>query len=186
VSPILGLISPFYLPVQGSLELASKNFTTGSTKLIFAIIYSLILGFSLTLGSDLAFIVMPNFRAARDQMAVDMAETFNIIGSYSTTNSTQYSSLNGTFGFQQLFVPDEPLPQYHYILNGCYRDPTWPLILQPVDWKFLFILVPVFVFCLASLNGQRYRGWKVWFMVAFGCCSFAGKLMFTYDLFSQS
>lgn len=30
-------------PVQGSLELASKNFITGATKIVYAIIYSLIL-----------------------------------------------------------------------------------------------------------------------------------------------
>ena len=29
--------------VQGSLELASKNFITGATKIVYAIIYSLIL-----------------------------------------------------------------------------------------------------------------------------------------------
>lgn len=42
------------ITVQGSLELASKNYLTGSTKIVFAIIYALILAspFSLVLDED--------------------------------------------------------------------------------------------------------------------------------------
>jgi uncharacterized membrane protein YjjB (DUF3815 family) len=162
--------------VQGSLELASKNYVTGSTKIVFAIIYSLILGFSLTLGSDLAFLMLPSFRAQRDAMSADLASTLSLIGVYNPTNATSpVGSLNGTFVLSQAIAPDEPIVKYHYIMNGCYRDPGWPWVLQPVPWECLFFLVPLFVLCLASLNGQGIRGWRIWPMVIIGCCSFAGE-----------
>lgn len=162
--------------MQGSLELASKNYITGSTKIVYAIVYSLILGFSLTLGSDLAFLVLPAFRAQRDAMADDLAYSLVLHGSFISANTTlSPSSLNGTFAFAQGLDPKQPINKYHYIMTGCYRDPAWPVILSPVPWYWLFLLAPLFIFCLCCLNGQGIRGWRIWVMVVIGCCSFAGE-----------
>lgn len=116
--------------------------------------------------------MLPSFRDQRDQMALDMAEGLTIAGVYTSSNTSSFNSLNGTFTFTQLFSPTEPLVRYHYIMDGCYRDPSWPIYLQSLDWKFLFILAPLFIFCLATLNGQRVHGWRLWVMILFGCCSF--------------
>jgi hypothetical protein len=165
-----------HLSVQGSLELASKNYVTGSTKIVFAIIYSLILGFSLTLGSDLAFLMLPSFRHQRDAMSADLASTVALAAVFNPTNATSpVGSMNGTFVLSQAIVPDEPIVKYHYIMNGCYRDPSWLWVLQPVPWECLFFLVPLFVLCLACLNGQPICSWRVWVMVVIGCCSFTGR-----------
>lgn len=117
-------------------------------------------------------------------MALDMAQSFTVEGVYSATNTSAFHSLNGTFSFNQLFTPTEPLAKYHYIMEGCYRDQSWPSYLQPLSWQFLFVLAPLFVFCLASLNGQHARGWRLWVMILFGCCSFAANKvgnMYIYD-----
>ena len=158
--------------VQGSLELASKNYITGSTKIVYAIIYSLILGFCLTLGSDLAFLALPKFRVQRDAMSDDLASSFGLAGIFEPTNSTIMDSLNGTFTLTQDIDPNLPITKYHYIMQGCYRDPAWSTIFHPVPWEWLFLLAPLFVLCLACLNGQGLRGWRIWIMVAMGCCSF--------------
>lgn len=158
------------------MELASKNYVTGSTKIVFAIIYSLILGFSLTLGSDLAFLMLPSFRDQRDAMSADLASTVGLAAVFNPTNATSpVGSMNGTFVLSQAIVPDEPIAKYHYIMNGCYRDPNWPWVLQPVPWECLFFLVPLFILCLACLNGQPICSWRVCIMVVIGCCSFAGR-----------
>jgi len=168
--------SDFFLLVQGSLELASKNYVTGSTKMVFAIIYSLILGFSLTMGSDLAFLLLPSFRAQRDAMSADLASFVGLVGNFNPTNATSpIGPLNGTFALQQTVLPDQPIAKYHYIMDGCYRDPSWSWILQPVPWECHFLLVPLFVLCLACLSGQGIRGWRIWIMVLIGCCSFAAN-----------
>lgn len=138
-------------------------------------VYSLILGFSLTLGSDLAFLTLPTFRKQRDAMADDLATNVVLMGRFEPTNSTEVGTLNGTFTLSQQVDPTTPITKYHYIMEGCYRDPSWPRIYQPVPWQWLFLLVPLFVLSVSSLNGQGLRGWRIWVMVFIGCCSFAGE-----------
>jgi uncharacterized membrane protein YjjP (DUF1212 family) len=193
--------------VQGSLELASKNFITGATKIVYAIIYSLILasllfinwnpivfspdintqGFSLTLGSDIAFLINSSFREQRDQMAADIGQTVSLVGTYTAINATNLlSPLNGTFLFDQLVLPDEPLVKYHYILEGCYRDTSWSIVFQPFTWPWLFALAPLFVLCLATLNGQGWRDWRrLLVIVVFGCCSFAANKVFNMWIYDR-
>jgi hypothetical protein len=137
-------------------------------------------GFSLTLGSDIAFLVNSSFREQRDQMATNIGQTISLVGTYSTINATSFlSPLNGTFVLDQLVLPDEPLVKYHYIMEGCYRDPSWSIVFQPFTWPWLFALAPLFVLCLATLNGQGWRDWRrLLVIVVFGCCSFAANKVF--------
>lgn len=117
-------------------------------------------------------------------MAADLGDTITLVGSYADTNSS--TTLNGTFIFNQLISPDEPLPKYHYIMEGCYRDPSWPIVLQPLGWMWLFGLAPLFVFCLASLNGQGWRDWRrMLIIIAFGCCSFAANKVFNMWIYDR-
>lgn len=51
VQASLALILPGYIILCGSLELQSKNIVSGSVRMFYAIIYSLLLGFGITLGS---------------------------------------------------------------------------------------------------------------------------------------
>lgn len=117
-------------------------------------------------------------------MALDIGSTVSLTGIYSAANTTL--SLDGTFLLSQMIGPDTPLVKYHYIMDGCYRDPSWPSVLQPLSWKWLFLQAPVFVFCLASLNGQSYRDWRrLLIIVFFGCCSFTANKVFNMWIFDQ-
>lgn len=107
----------------------------------------------MTLGSDLAFLMLPSFRHQRDAMALDIGTTISLAGSYLATNSS--ISLDGTFLLSQSILPDEPLLKYHYIMEGCYRDPEWPIVLQPLSWLWLFGLAPLFVQVHWDLGGQN-------------------------------
>ncbi|KAG5419528.1 PRM10 [Candida metapsilosis] len=49
----LAIILPGYIILTGSLELQSRNLVSGSVRMFYAIIYSLFLGFGITLGSAL-------------------------------------------------------------------------------------------------------------------------------------
>lgn len=106
------------------------------------------------------------------------------MGAYSASNTSL--SMSGIFSFAQLIKPDTPLIRYHYIMDGCYRDPSWPAILQPLDWKWLFAQAPLFVLCLASLNGQSYWDWRRLFItVSFGCSSFAANKLFNKWIYDR-
>ncbi|CAO1617635.1 unnamed protein product [Sympodiomycopsis kandeliae] len=52
VSGSIVLILPGFIVLSGSLELQSKNLVAGSVRLVYAIIYSLFLGFGLSIGSS--------------------------------------------------------------------------------------------------------------------------------------
>jgi hypothetical protein len=106
-------------------------------------------------------------------MSDDLASSLNLMGTFDATNSTLLGTLAGTFTLDQEVDPDLPIVKYHYIMEGCYRDPSWSRIFQPVGWQWLFLLAPLFILCLACLNGQGIRGWRIWVMVLIGCCSFA-------------
>lgn len=120
-------------------------------------------------------------------MAADIGQTITLVGTYASTNNTNSPlALNGTFLFNQLVVPDEPLVKYHYIIEGCYRDVSWPIFFQPFTWPWLFALAPLFVLCLATLNGQGWRDWRrLLVIVAFGCCSFAANKVFNMWIYDR-
>ncbi|KIJ70090.1 hypothetical protein HYDPIDRAFT_78690 [Hydnomerulius pinastri MD-312] len=58
---IIGIL-PGYLILSSSLELASKNIVCGSVKMVYALIYTLFLGFGLQIGSDLYLLFDPTAR----------------------------------------------------------------------------------------------------------------------------
>lgn len=113
-------------------------------------------------------------------MAADIGSTVSLFGIYGSPNTTSLlPTLQSTFILSQLILPDQPIAKYHYVMKGCYRDPAWPIVFQPLSWMWLFGLAPLFIFSLASLNGQRCNDWRrMLVMVLFGCCSFTGKLIF--------
>ncbi|KAH8923808.1 DUF1212-domain-containing protein [Atractiella rhizophila] len=59
------LILPGYSILCGSLELASKNIVCGSVRMVYAIIFSLFLGFGLAIGSDFFYLLAPGARNVR-------------------------------------------------------------------------------------------------------------------------
>lgn len=140
------------------------------------------------MGSDLAFLVLTRYRAQRDQMAADISQTVTLLGSYTVTNGSAMlaNTMDGSFQFTQLILPDEPLVKYHYVMEGCYRDPTWSVAFQPLRWYWLFALAPLFVFALATLNGQPLRDWKrLTIIVTFGCTSFAANKLFNSWIYNR-
>jgi hypothetical protein len=120
-------------------------------------------------------------------MAADIGQTVSLVGTYTSTNNTDLPfTLNGTFLFNQLVLPDEPLVKYHYIMEGCYRDVSWPMFFQPLAWPWLFALAPLFILCLATLNGQGWRDWRrLLVIVAFGCCSFSANKVFNMWIYDR-
>ncbi|KAI5793060.1 hypothetical protein EDC01DRAFT_630061 [Geopyxis carbonaria] len=60
----IALILPGYIILCGSLELQSKNIVAGSVRMFYAIVYSLFLGFGITIGSALYGLVDSNATSA--------------------------------------------------------------------------------------------------------------------------
>ncbi|CAG8953116.1 hypothetical protein HYFRA_00003313 [Hymenoscyphus fraxineus] len=60
----IALILPGYMVLCGSLELQSKSMVAGAVRMVYAIIYSLFLGFGITIGSAFYGIIDPNASSA--------------------------------------------------------------------------------------------------------------------------
>ncbi|ROV94749.1 hypothetical protein VMCG_08839 [Cytospora schulzeri] len=56
----IATILPGYIVLCGSLELQSKSVTAGSTRLFYAVIYSLLLGYGIDVGSQLWQVIYPD------------------------------------------------------------------------------------------------------------------------------
>lgn len=122
-------------------------------------------------------------------MSAEINASITLLGAYTATNATRMMpTMNGTFAFTQLILPDEPLPQFHYVMQGCYRDPAWSFILQTIPWYCLFILCPLFVFSLSALNGQglqnREEKVRMGIMVLLGCASLAANKGFNFWVYN--
>ena len=60
----IALILPGYMVLCGSLELQSKSMVAGSVRMVYAIIYSLFLGFGITIGTVMYGLMDPNATSA--------------------------------------------------------------------------------------------------------------------------
>lgn len=60
----IALILPGYMVLCGSLELQSKSMVAGAVRMVYAIIYSLFLGFGITIGTAFYGIIDPNASSA--------------------------------------------------------------------------------------------------------------------------
>ncbi|PVF96461.1 DUF1212-domain-containing protein [Serendipita vermifera] len=163
------LILPGYLILCSALELASKNIVNGSVRMIYAIIYSLFLGFGLTIGSDLYYIMDRQAQRNRVQEATRNISTVTIHGTFTSENSTVIPSFNGSFTFSNgnNTVDNTVL--------GCYRDASWPWYQQDFPLWSWFLLVPAFSLFSSSWNLQPLKSKQLPAMIVISCCAFAAN-----------
>ncbi|GAB1523621.1 pheromone-regulated protein prm10 [Rhizoctonia solani] len=177
------LILPGYMVLCSSLELASKNLISGSVKMVYAIVYSLFLGFSLTIGSDLYFLVDKSARHRREEATAIMASQVTIHGQFKSDNMTVFP-FNGTFIFKNI-TADIPSSS-HYQAKGCYRDPNWPWYLHEFPAWTLFILVPLFSLFGSFASMQPLRSMQLPVMVFISCAAFAANKAANRYIFNRS
>jgi len=159
---------PKYLIICGSLELASKQITTGSVKMVYAIIWSLFLGFSVTLGSDFYYIVDAGARNRRLEATEYLQDALNLAGTF----SVDASRLAGDFTFTNITAP---VSSRLYSANGCFREPEWPWYLQQPPWWTLLFLVPLYAIFSALAAYQPLRSRELPVMILVSCCSYAAN-----------
>ncbi|KAJ7293412.1 hypothetical protein C8J57DRAFT_1043297 [Mycena rebaudengoi] len=167
------VILPGFTVLTSALELMSKNIFCGSVRIVYAIIYTLFLGFGLTIGSD--FYLVVDRRARRNYYTGP------------TTTPTRYA--HGTFLLSNGSNPFTPIIgvlglggtsyETEHIHKGCYRDPHWSWVRQPLPWWTMLFLVPVYCTCSSLANLQSIRTWtgrrQMTIMVGFACCSYAAN-----------
>ncbi|KAF7796642.1 hypothetical protein EIP86_007824 [Pleurotus ostreatoroseus] len=168
-------ILPGFLILSGSLELASKNIMCGSVKMVYALIYTLFLGFGLQIGSDLFLLFDRPARHALDTLASRLSTELSVVGVFAPDNGTFHNvndgnPLAGTFTFLDV----NPLPAEH-IYVGCLRTPDMPWYRQPFPWWTQLIIVPTFSILSSLANLQPIWTLDMLVMVAISCVSYTAN-----------
>lgn len=173
--------------VSSSLELASKNIVCGSVKMVYALIYTLFLGFGLQIGSDFYFLVDHGARRNIESLAARMNAVVSLSATFVSDNSTSYMAvdggrpLSGTF----TFTTNVPFSEEH-IVNGCYRPPSFPWYLQPFPWWSQFIIVPIFSTLSSLANQQPLFSRELIVMVVISCIAYAANKVADHYIFNRS
>ncbi|KAJ3517983.1 hypothetical protein NLJ89_g154 [Agrocybe chaxingu] len=139
-SGIVGIL-PGYLILSSSLELASKNIVCGSVKMVYALIYTLFLGFGLQIGNDFYLLLDPVARNRLDALAASLSATVSLTGTWVADNSTNGTSvpMNGTWTFSRTFIIVPLFSTLSSLAN-----------LQPFRSKQLPVMVIISCFSYAS------------------------------------
>ncbi|KAF8505618.1 hypothetical protein F5888DRAFT_1650573, partial [Russula emetica] len=179
---IVGIL-PGYLILSSSLELASKNILCGSVKMVYALIYTLFLGFGLQIGSDLYLLFDVNTRHQLDSLNAAIARTVVYTGSYVIDNGTLSRPELPSFG--SFTFTNGSTPSMH-MQEGCYRPPDSPWYLQPFPFWSQFITVPLFSILSSLSNLQPWRELDLVVMVIISCISFAANKAANHFIFNRS
>lgn len=168
--------------VTSSLELASKNIVCGSVKMVYALIYTLFLGFGLQIGSDLYLLFDPTARHHLSTLAAKLSTTTTLIGTFASDNATDGTPpAIGTFSFTNstnLYMKD--------IVDGCYRPTSFPWFLQQFPWWTQFLIVPIFSILSSLGNLQPWKSKQLPVMVIISCASYASNKIANHYIFNRS
>ncbi|KAG5221560.1 DUF1212-domain-containing protein [Salix suchowensis] len=167
--------------VSSSLELASKNILCGSVKMVYALIYTLFLGFGLQIGSDFYLLFDKSMRRNLDELALNISATATFAGTWISDNTTNIVPGAGTW----TFVNRVPLTQQN-IHDGCFRLPNQPWYLQPFPYWTAFVIVPLFSILSSLANQQPWKSRQLPVMVVISCASYASNKVANHYIFNRS
>ncbi|KAF9464418.1 DUF1212-domain-containing protein [Collybia nuda] len=181
-SSIIGIL-PGYLILSSSLELASKNIVCGSVKMVYALIYTLFLGFGLQIGSDFYLLLDHETRDQLDTLATSLSSVVTMSGSWVADNATLNSSIpsTGTWTFTHTILPSQ-----RDIYNGCYRPKDAPWYLRPYPLWTSFVIVPLFSLLSSLANLQPLKSKQLPVMVVISCASYASNKIANHYIFNRS
>ncbi|KAF9447802.1 DUF1212-domain-containing protein [Macrolepiota fuliginosa MF-IS2] len=169
------LILPGFTVLISSLELMSKSIFCGSVRIVYAIIYTLFLGFGLTIGSD--FYLVLDRRARRQYYHNPLATNLTYThGQFVFANSTSPQNMvSGVIGTVIHSTHSDNATIALKVVKGCLRDDSWSWWRQPFPWYAIFVLVPLYSTCSSLSNLQSWRSIQLPVMVIFSCAAYAAN-----------
>jgi uncharacterized membrane protein YjjB (DUF3815 family) len=171
--------------VSSSLELGSKEIISGSVKMIYALIYTIFLGFSLQLGSDLFYETNPYARST-SLTAASQTIGYSLQGAFTTLGSNIAGNVD-TIPTAGLFTYTPPVPSIAKDFIGtCYRPPSNPWYLQPFPFWTQFVIVPIFSILSSISNHAPVRSKQLPVMVIISCVAYATNTLANHYIYNKS
>jgi uncharacterized membrane protein YjjB (DUF3815 family) len=156
----------------------------GSVKMVYALIYTLFLGFGLQIGSDFYLLFNPSERHRLIFLSNSLSHTTTFSGTFVSDNSTRFPESQPLFG-TFAFTNGTSLNQMH-IIEGCHRLSEFAWYLKPFPFWSQFITVPAFSVLSSLGNLQPWRSWDLIVMVVISCISFAANKTANHFIFNRS
>ncbi|GAA5935400.1 uncharacterized protein JCM15063_001023 [Sporobolomyces koalae] len=177
------MVLPGYVVLCGSLELASKNLIAGSVRMVYAIIYTLFLGFSIAVGSDVFYLFDPS---SRQVAASQHPSVMTLDGTFIANNVSQ--SFEGSFSFtnQTQTIVSQTTASLQKGSIMCYRDSAWPWWRQGASIYWLILLVPAFSFFSSLANMQPLRSRELPVMIFIAVVGYVANRAATMFIFERS
>ena len=124
--------------------------------MVYALIYTLFLGFGLQIGSTFYLTCDASARRDLDEMTKWIVNTVVFHGVFVSDNTTGYMDrLNEGGPLEGIWTFINPNPfRGEHIKNGCYRPRGLPWFRSPFPWWSQFLLVPTFSIMSSSTNLQ--------------------------------
>ncbi|KAE9408275.1 DUF1212-domain-containing protein [Gymnopus androsaceus JB14] len=164
------LILPGFTVLVSALELMSRNIFCGSVRIVYAVIYTLFLGFGLTIGSDFYLVVDRRARKSYYSSNVPSNLTYTHGRFVLANGSSPFIPIQGVLGQANALNYEQ-----QHLVKGCFRDSSWHWMKQPFPWWTLLFLVPLYSTLSSLGNLQRFRSVQLPVMVLFSCCSYAAN-----------
>jgi hypothetical protein len=152
--------------------------------MVYALIYTLFLGFGLQIGSDLYLLFDANTRHHLANVNAALARTIIYTGSFVVDEGTLTRPELPSFG--SFTFTDGSVPSPVHMRDGCYRPPEFQWYLQPFPFWSQFITVPLFSTLSSLSNLQPWRELDLIVMVAISCVSFAANKAANHFIFNRS
>ena len=164
--------------------------------MVYAIIYSLFLGFGITIGSDMFFVLDRKAKRAQEAAQAASQNFVTMTGSFMPlfVNSSYYPGVsanspmipfNGTFTFsnQTASAVDASLKAGHVV---CDRPDGLPWYQQNMPRIYCIPLVPIFSLLIALWNMQPIRSKQLPVMITISCIGYLTNTMANKYIFDRS
>lgn len=165
---------------------------SGSVRMVYAIIYSLFLGFGITIGSDLFYVMDPGSRRRDNLAAAALNQMITITGSFAqTANETSanyvpdFVPFNGSFTFSNSSIDSVGVK----LSKGaviCDRAPGLPWFQQGMPPIYQILLVPAFSLGLCLWNMQPLRSKELPVQVLIACLGYVANMAANHYIFDRS
>jgi hypothetical protein len=152
--------------------------------MVYALIYTLFLGFGLQIGSDLYLLFDANTRHHLASLNAVMSRTLVYTGSFVVDNGTLTRPEIPSFGSFTFTNGSTPLAIHMH--EGCFRPPENPWYLQPFPFWTQFATVPLFSTLSSLGNLQPWHELDLVVMVVISCISFAANKAANHFIFNRS
>ena len=153
--------------------------------MVYALIYTLFLGFGLQIGSDLYLLFDVNTRHRLASLSAALTRTIVYTGNFIADNDTLTGSELTPRGSFTFINGTEPSSLEH-MYEGCYRPPEFQWYLQPFPFWTQCITVPLFATLLSLANLQPWRELDLVVMVVISCISYVANKAANHFIFNRS